>query len=36
VRYAHSAIEQVRLSEIGATARALVLTALRAPNPRNV
>jgi acetylornithine deacetylase len=31
VRYAHSASEQVRLSEIGDTARALVLTALRAP-----
>ena len=37
VRYAHSASEQVRLSEIGLTARALVLTALRAPLPsRNV
>ncbi|HUV48686.1 MAG TPA: hypothetical protein VMX11_06880 [Actinomycetes bacterium] len=33
VRYAHSASEQVRLSEIGVTARALVLTALRAPLP---
>ena len=33
VRYAHSASEQVRLSEIGDTARALVLTALRAPAP---
>ncbi len=32
VRYAHSASEQVRLSEIGVTARALVLTALRAPS----
>jgi len=31
VRYAHSASEQVRLSEIGDTARALVLIALRAP-----
>ncbi len=31
-RHAHSAIEQVRLSEIGVTARALVLTALRAPS----
>ena len=31
VRHAHSAIEQVRLSEVGVTARALVLTALRAP-----
>lgn len=31
VRHAHSAIEQVRLPEIGVTARALVLTALRAP-----
>lgn len=31
VRHAHSAIEQVRLAEIGTTARALVLTALRAP-----
>jgi acetylornithine deacetylase len=30
-RHAHSAIEQVRLPEIGVTARALVLTALRAP-----
>lgn len=36
VRYAHSASEQVRLSEIGDTARALVLTALRAPLPHNV
>ncbi len=31
-RHAHSAIEQVRLPEIGVTARALVLTALRAPS----
>jgi acetylornithine deacetylase len=31
VRYAHSTIEQVRLAEIGAVARALVVTALRAP-----
>ncbi|MCZ3389868.1 MAG: ArgE/DapE family deacylase [Actinomycetia bacterium] len=30
-RHAHSTIEQVRLPEIGVTARALVLTALRAP-----
>lgn len=30
-RHAHSAIEQVRLPEIGVTAGALVLTALRAP-----
>jgi acetylornithine deacetylase len=30
VKYAHSAVEQVRLAEIGTTARALVLTALRA------
>jgi acetylornithine deacetylase len=36
VKYAHSSIEQVRLAEIGTTARALVLTALRAPTPRNV
>ena len=36
VRHAHSAIEQVRLSEIGTTARALVLTALRAPTSPNV
>lgn len=31
VRHAHSAIEQVHLPEVGVTARALVLTALRAP-----
>ena len=30
VRHAHSAIEQVRVSEVGAVARALVVTALRA------
>ena len=30
-RHAHSAIEQVRLPDVGVTARALVLTALRAP-----
>ena len=31
VRFAHSTIEQVRLAEVGAVARALVVTALRAP-----
>jgi hypothetical protein len=31
VKYAHSTLEQVRVAEIGTVARALVLTALRAP-----
>ena len=31
VRFAHSTVEQVRLAEVGAVARALVVTALRAP-----